>query len=204
MPHRRSVPVSALVLLGLASLLVHSHPAAAETTHLFLTAGMHSPLGGDEREAFGLAPQVGLGVATEFADGASMLGFDLGYIRSSGAESSDDTFDLPESHYTLVPITVSITTRLADGSRNAWPKIFVGVFATVVPTRYTDPNGQSDSNPTVGAGLELRPEFRLGEQWRFLGRSRLSLFDTVDYGDSGSTYNYSALSLELGLSTELR
>ena len=203
MPRRRLVPALILVIPFLLPLAI-PRIAAAEPIHLSLTGGIHSPLGEDERDDFGIAPQFGIGIATEFADGASMLGLDFGYVRSGGEEGSNPTFDLPESHYTLVPITMSVTTRLADDSKNPWPKIYIGFFATVMPTSYTDANGDSESTPTVGAGLELRPEFRLGERGRGLARTRLQLVDTIDYGDLGSDYNSSALSLELGVSTELR
>ncbi|HEX7878913.1 MAG TPA: hypothetical protein VF720_05855 [Candidatus Eisenbacteria bacterium] len=207
MPHRRPIRVLPLVL---APLLVPvnfpaflSPPARAGEARLSLSGGIHSPLGGDERERFGIAPQFGLGLATEFADGASMVGLDVGYVHSGGGERYISTFEFPESHYTLVPVTVSVTTRLAPESRESWPRVFVGFFVTVMPTWFTDRNEETFSTPTVGAGLELRPEFHLASDWRAFGRTRLLLVEPVDYQAALDDINYSALSLELGVSTGL-
>jgi hypothetical protein len=72
-----------------------------------------------------------------------------------------------------------------------------------MPTEYTNRNDDSYSSPTVGAGLELRPEFHLADDWRMFGRTRIGLVDGVDYRGSSADINYSALTLELGVSTGL-
>jgi hypothetical protein len=207
MPRRpvRAAPPFAPRALSLALLLAALSaplPAGAET-RVYATGGIHSPVGGDEREVFGLAPQFGLGIQTGINETGSMIGFEVGYVRSGGHPSDLPTFESPESHYTLVPITMTLST-VTGRNPDAWPRMNVGLFATVMPTTYTDRNGEDHATPTVGAGLELRPEFRLSGGWRAIGRTRLLIVDGVDYRNAIADINYSALSFELGLSAGLR
>lgn len=193
-----TAPATILALFGL-SLPVFAAPARIE-----VSGGIHAPTGTDEREVFGLAPQFTLGIASDFANGASAIALDIGYAQSTGQEDGTPTFEGPESHYTIIPIVMSVRTRLAPGSKNPWPRVYLGFFVEIMSTRYTDDNDDTFDGATVGAGLELRPEFRLSDRWNAFGRSRLSLVDAVSYRGASAEISYSSLSMELGLSASLR
>lgn len=188
-------------MLGLASL---SLSALASPARIEVSGGIHAPTGTDEREVFGLAPQFTLGIASDFANGASAIALDVGYARSTGLEAETPTFDGLESHYTIIPIVMSVRTRLGPGSKSPYPRVYVGFFVEIMSTQYTDDNDNTFDGATVGAGLELRPEFRLSDRWNAFGRSRLSLVDAVAYRGASKELSYSSLSMELGLSATLR
>ena len=198
--HRLTVAALAAIF-ALAGL---SFPAEASPARIEVSGGIHAPTGTDEREVFGLAPQFTLGIASDFANGASAIALDIGYARSTGREVGTPTFEGPESHYSIIPIVMSVRTRLAPGSKNPWPRVYLGFFVEILSTRYTNGNDDTFSGATVGAGFELRPEFRLSDRWNAFGRSRLSLVDAVSYPGAGKEIGYSALSMELGLSASLR
>ncbi|MDZ4805994.1 MAG: hypothetical protein SGI90_14135 [Candidatus Eisenbacteria bacterium] len=193
-----------MALAAILSLTGLSLPGLASPARLEVSGGIHAPTGTNEREVFGLAPQFTIGIASDFANGASSIALDIGYIRSGGRDGGSPTFEVSESHYFVVPIVASVRTRLAPGSQNPWPRLYAGFFVEIMSTRYTNANDDTFSGATVGAGLELRPEFRLSDRWNAFGRSRLSLVDAVTYRGGSREISYSALSMELGLSASLR
>ena len=193
-----------MVLVAFICLARCDTPALASPARIELSGGIHAPTGTDEREVFGLAPQFTLGIASDFANGASAIALDVGYAHSSGQEVGTPTFEGPGTDYTIIPIVMSVRTRLGPGSKNPWPRVYVGFFVEIMSTQYTNGNDVTFNSATVGAGLELRPEFRLGDRWNAFGRSRLSLVDAVSYQGAGKELSYNSLSMELGLSASLR
>ncbi|TPW17870.1 MAG: hypothetical protein FD129_203 [bacterium] len=193
-----------MVLVAFICLARCDTPALASPARIELSGGIHAPTGTDEREVFGLAPQFTLGIASDFANGASAIALDVGYAHSSGQEVGTPTFEGPGTDYTIIPIVMSVRTRLGPGSKNPWPRVYVGFFVEIMSTQYTNGNDVTFNGATVGAGLELRPEFRLGDRWNAFGRSRLSLVDAVSYQGAGKELSYNSLSMELGLSASLR
>lgn len=186
-------------------LLSFSDPVAGAETRYRIEAGggVFIPLDGDERDAFGPAGLVNVGFAAGLTPGI-WLTLDAGMFRASGEEFvGDDTFDLPESHYSGYPVTLGFRFNTSSSGEERPVRLYVGLGVRTLFTRYEPPFGPDHTASLTGVVTEFRPEIRLGDKTDLYLRQRFAFMGNTDHGNRTRDVDFNGSALDLGLTRTL-
>lgn len=198
----------AVVVAGLPALLLLPLPgpaAAGPDTRYRIEAGggVFIPLDGDERDAFGPAGLVNLGLAAGLTP-QIWLTLDAGMFGASGEEfTGDDTFDLPESRYSGYPVTLGFRFNTSSSGEERPVRLYLGLGFRTLFSRYEPPFGPDHTAALMGLVTEFRPEIRLGEKTGLYLRQRFAFMGSTDHGNRTRTVDYNGSALDLGLTRTL-
>lgn len=165
-----------------------------------LGGGILVPFDDDQRDAYGMAPVLTLGVAAGLGGERTWAFLDIGLVRDSGDEfSPDPTFETDKAEYRLVPITLGVRTDFVPPSLQSRASFFGGVAWQTVLTRWESPFGEAESTPTFGIVFEMRPEVRVTERWSAWLRQRIGFSGRAGYDNLTRDLSYSGSTIEFGL-----
>ncbi len=185
--------------LFLSTLLLSSTPARGHLA-VDLGGGILVPFDDEQRDAYGTAPVVTLGVAAGLGGERTWAFLDVGFVPDSGDEFfSDPTFENVEAEYRLVPITLGVRTDFVKPALRSRASIYGGVAWQTIFTRWEGPFGDAESTPTFGIVFELRPEVQVASRYSIWLRQRVAFIGDAKY-DFARDLNYSGSTLEAGLS----
>jgi hypothetical protein len=183
----------------LSILIALSWPLPVFSHGLELSAGIHTNLDGDHRQAYGNAGAVSLGYGTPITAGDTHLIAEISYLWNSGkAGQLDPTFETPEPRYWIVPLLLGIRTDLLSSSSNGSTDLYFGLGVLTAFTGYEDPYAGTRTATTLGMMFELRPQVRLSSEIAIWARERLSILSEAKYGTT--QMDYTGATLQLGLS----
>lgn len=192
-------PAPAIARGVVVSLLLAAAPVAADV-RIEAGGGAFVPYDQDHREVYGSSPSFGAGISSALGENGARVFLDLAHVRGSGDElDPDPTFEgAGDTEYRLWPVTLGVRLDL-NRTPDQDLRLFLGFGFRTVFTHW-EGAGRSGSSPTFGGLVELRPEYRAGDRWTVWLRQRLDVLRDASYGIPWRALDYSASTLEAGLS----
>ncbi|MCI0637187.1 MAG: hypothetical protein L0206_25220 [Actinobacteria bacterium] len=189
-----SPPAPIVSILLLSADLARAHLAVD------LGGGVLVPFDDEQRDTYGTAPVLTLGVAAGLGGERTWAFLDVGFVPDSGGEfSPDPTFENDEAETRLVPITLGVRTDFVPPTLESRASCYGGIAWQTILTRWESPFGDAESTPTFGLVFELRPEVRVASRYSVWLRQRVAFLGNAEY-DLARDLNYSSSTLEAGLS----
>ncbi len=199
----RPEPLSSSLLRTCAALsLIGLLQSASASSHgLEISGGIHTNFDRDHRAIFGNATAFSVAYSAPLTPRDVHLLVEIGYVSNSGhvTSQSNPTFELPESHYWVVPFVMGLRTNLVPERDQGTLGLYLGLGVMTLFTGFKGDEGSQDVSTTLGAMLELRPQLKLNEHLAIWLRERINVSPDVSY-QNAPDINYSGAALQFGVS----
>lgn len=190
----------AVVVLLLVSVALLTPTRASGHFAFDLGGGLFVPFDKDQRTDFGSAAAFTLGAAVGLHEERTWAFLDVGFVRDSGDQlPADPTFDTDKTKYRVVPITFGVRTDFVKPTTANRVAFYGGVGWQSLLTRVEAPFGDTESTPTYGLIVELRPEIRITSRWSAWVRQRIGIIGDVEYDITPREFSYAGSTLQAGL-----
>jgi hypothetical protein len=167
--------------------------------------GFFLPLDESDRNTFGVAPILNVGVTANLTGNATWLILDTGILRQSGREfRGDGTFDLPSSTYWAFPVTVGVRVNAARDGEARPARVYLGLAFRTIFLSYRAPFEERRTDATIGVLLEFRPEFRLSDRTDLFVRQRFGIGTEAGFNNQAPAIDSNGISLDVGVSWRLK
>jgi hypothetical protein len=194
-----------LVLLPAVTPCAEASARSAPGFALETGVGFFYPLDANDRDVFGIAPLVNVGMSANVTGNATWLVLDVGVMRDSGVEFAEDpTFQLPSSSFWALPVTLGLRVNAAKDGEDRAARVYLGLAMRTTFLSYKGPLDERRSDTSIGILLEFRPQFRLGDRTDLFVRQRFAVGSEADFGGTVEPIDSNSMSLDVGISWRVK